>query len=314
MDPCARSLWTEVQLKTLVDLFPIHSEAPKLLSDSEGLVFRFPEGLMAKAYPGDFRSRSELLEEVEWVQKLAEKNLNVSRFLPFDNGEYVTEIPCSGAPFLACKMIEVPGVHMNKATLSENLESYARVWGQTLAGLHKFGANCLRDSIKPHWEEHRDFSKLHLIPQESRLLNAVEILRNRLSAMDSSREYGLIHADLHQGNFHLDEQGNIHIFDFDDMHQNWFLYDIAVIMEGIECGVFHDSAENVDRFLRVFLEGYDEILPSPCMDELDLFRAYRKFTLLIYCIENHFHVSEKADDQESYQAYHKGLCEAMTGA
>jgi Ser/Thr protein kinase RdoA (MazF antagonist) len=41
--------------------------------------------------------------------------------------------------------------------------------------------------------------------------------------------YGLLHTDLHHGNFFVDE-GRITAFDFDDIGYNWFASDIAVLL------------------------------------------------------------------------------------
>ena len=42
--------------------------------------------------------------------------------------------------------------------------------------------------------------------------------------------YGLIHQDAHAGNFFVDENGNITLFDFDDCVYGWFVYDIAMVV------------------------------------------------------------------------------------
>ena len=42
--------------------------------------------------------------------------------------------------------------------------------------------------------------------------------------------YGLIHQDAHGGNFFVDDEGNITLFDFDDCVYSWFVYDIAMVV------------------------------------------------------------------------------------
>ena len=55
--------------------------------------------------------------------------------------------------------------------------------------------------------------------------------------------YGLIHADIHQGNFFVDENDNITIFDFDDCHYHWFAYDLAVPLFGLAISLRDNCSE-----------------------------------------------------------------------
>jgi Ser/Thr protein kinase RdoA (MazF antagonist) len=42
--------------------------------------------------------------------------------------------------------------------------------------------------------------------------------------------YGLIHQDVHGGNFFVDDNGDIMLFDFDDCVYGWYVYDIAMVV------------------------------------------------------------------------------------
>jgi|GEM_PF-2339380 len=311
MDPIARNLWGDEQLNHLISLVPGSALKPELISDSEGLVYRLGNMTMAKIYPGAFRSREELEDEISWVGILSEKEIPVARFLPFEDGSFLKEIPCGGPSFLACKMVELGGQRIRRESFVDRLQFFSQAWGKTLGRLHKYGASSLPQTRKPHWNKHRDFSKQSLLPENQRLHECVEGLYEILKNRDVSSGYGLIHGDLHQGNFLVDDQGSFHVFDFDDMHQNWFLYDFAVIQEGVECGLLYQDMERAPDFLQAFSQGYLEILELPDLKDLPLFRAYRKFTLLIYCLENHFDRTEDQRDREAYEHYLSDFCERM---
>ena len=58
--------------------------------------------------------------------------------------------------------------------------------------------------------------------------------------MDTLRQesdaYGLVHADLHMGNFFVDHSGQMTVFDFDDCCFHWFGYDCAVsVVSSMPC-------------------------------------------------------------------------------
>ena len=65
----------------------------------------------------------------------------------------------------------------------------------------------------------------------------------------------MIHQDAHPGNFFVDEQFNITLFDFDDCIYGHFIYDLAMVL-------FYTSPRDKDpaaftaRFMPAFLGGY----------------------------------------------------------
>jgi len=92
--------------------------------------------------------------------------------------------------------------------------------------------------------------------------------------------FGLIHGDVHQGNFHIDEQGSLTLFDFDDCVYHWFLYDIAVVLFAVEefkldPGFVFDS----------FFQGYtqENHLSTEELKRLPGFYNYRKLMAFYFC-------------------------------
>nr|WP_245630323.1 phosphotransferase [Amphibacillus sediminis] len=92
--------------------------------------------------------------------------------------------------------------------------------------------------------------------------------------------YGLIHNDLHQGNFYV-HNDEIIVFDFGDCEYNWFIYDIAIVLYHAVQSI--DENENKARekfaqlFIKAFLEGYltENNLSSFWLAKLSFFLNYR---------------------------------------
>lgn len=78
--------------------------------------------------------------------------------------------------------------------------------------------------------------------------------------------YGLIHTDVHSGNFFVDDNGNITIFDFDDCSYMYFISDIAIAL--FYCLLSPDTVENKITFSYEFLDHF--------------FRGYREENHLDY--------------------------------
>ncbi|WP_269083013.1 phosphotransferase enzyme family protein [Sporosarcina globispora] len=111
------------------------------------------------------------------------------------------------------------------------------------------------------------------------LLNQLQLLPKHIN------NFGLIHTDIHSGNFFYD--GNeIHIFDFDASCYHWFLSDIAIPQYYSLLYKFkkEDPAEMKifgKLFLDSFLGGYqmENELPSDFDKQLPLFLRLRDITL-----------------------------------
>ena len=101
--------------------------------------------------------------------------------------------------------------------------------------------------------------------------------------------FGLIHNDLHQGNFHIENE-EIILYDFDDCSYNFFAQDLAVsIYHALWTGTsFHPEWRDFPRyFLSHFFEGYtsrrklsteihDQLKVSMQMRELFLYLLFQE--------------------------------------
>ena len=78
----------------------------------------------------------------------------------------------------------------------------------------------------------------------------------RLHALPRDEQgFGLVHQDAHGGNFHVDADGCITLFDFDDCVYSWYIYDLAMVVFYMIVNV-DDPVSLARKFLPPFLEGY----------------------------------------------------------
>jgi len=67
-------------------------------------------------------------------------------------------------------------------------------------------------------------------PERGYLLRAIDRLKAELAGLsEDEASFGLVHGDFLFGNCRYDEE-RVSVYDFDDCHFNWLLYDIAVCM------------------------------------------------------------------------------------
>lgn len=96
--------------------------------------------------------------------------------------------------------------------------------------------------------------------------------------------FGLIHGDLHQGNY-LFHEGQVRAIDFDDCGYGYYLYDMAVTLSEV------NWRKNTPALRKSFLTGYRSVRKlSPEHEQfLDTFIALRDLQLLIWKIEMRDH-------------------------
>ncbi len=74
----------------------------------------------------------------------------------------------------------------------------------------------------------------YVASDQMQVFKKADQLMERIHRLPKSKDcYGLVHTDLHQGNFHW-HKGRITAFDFDDIGYNWFMNDIAIILYNVQ--------------------------------------------------------------------------------
>lgn len=112
------------------------------------------------------------------------------------------------------------------------------------------------------------------------------LLLEKLRTFPKGRdEYGLTHQDLHRGNFFVDENGRITIFDFDDSQYFWFANDIAMTLFYFvphNC-IKKEDIHNARGFLVNFMKGYrrENDIDAGWLSEIPTFLSLREMVLYI---------------------------------
>lgn len=147
-------------------------------------------------------------------------------------------------------------------------------WWKSMWKIHKILANnsCWIDyNNRLNWDEEiiiKSADKL-LPNSDNEILTILQNTINKVNKLKVDKvNYGIVHTDMRPRNFHYIKNKLIH-FDFDDISNNWYIYDIAV-------AVFHETElykSKEDRtnfmlnFLKYFIEGYksEKIISQECI-------------------------------------------------
>lgn len=227
----------------------------------ESFIYRFSRdgGRFILRITHTYRRTPELIHgEVDWINYLAAGGAGVARAVASARGELVEEIDDgAGGRFLATAFVHAPGRHPWEVAWSPAMmETYGRLIGRMHALTKSY------EPADPAWRrrawpgDSTDEIERILAPVDPEVLDIYRALEERVNRLPQDRDgYGLIHFDAHEGNFYVDDDGQITLFDFDDCAYNWFANDIAMVL-------FYKVANTDDPpavaagFLPHFLRGY----------------------------------------------------------
>lgn len=216
------------------------------------------------------QAQTELEGELEFVSYLARHGAPVVTPLLSNNGALVEAIPDDEEGcFLAFVCQKAPGqvlpdedqIHLPTDTLHRLFQN----WGKMAGLLHRLskGYQPPQPALRRiHWYQEKeiwDYDRF-LPPEQTAVREKIAALRQRLMALPTDADnYGLIHCDLHHGNFSIDNQGRLTVFDFGSCLYGWFALDIAI---ALYYALPYPPTRRAERrayapyFLEHFMQGY----------------------------------------------------------
>ena len=185
------------------------------------------------------RTEEDYLAETEFVHYLAEGGALVADVIPSKNGRLVERIASANDTDKAVVFVSL-FEFAKGILLSDNgyryregapLTEYFYSTGKTLGAIHR-----LAKSFTPKHRRAAYFDKFNmdyigqLIPDEYAELKAAiaERIRQFREFPKTTDNYGLVHFDFCDGNYHVDlNTGDVTAFDFDNCCYCWYMFDLA---------------------------------------------------------------------------------------
>ncbi|KRE28211.1 phosphotransferase enzyme family protein [Paenibacillus sp. Soil522] len=228
---------------------------------SEHVTFRIESGevekFLLRIHP-ESKSREETVSELEWLAALRRKGLIVPEVVLNREGAFVTDTATSGGQrYYATLLRWIEGERLDKRVLTD--ESIRKI-GALMANLHEASVDFRPNNgfARPSWGSQsfqRDWEHLqrhhrHFISDEAielYTMAAAKVASHLDTLEPNEQNYGMIHADLHNGNvvFHDDEPFAI---DFGRCGFGYHLYDMAQSIMGLR-----------PSQRELFIEGYERV-------------------------------------------------------
>ncbi|WP_433750339.1 phosphotransferase enzyme family protein [Falsibacillus pallidus] len=219
-------------------------------SDSEKYIFR--------VYRKNWRSKSDILFELEGILHLQKKGIAVSTPVPRQDGEYLTAINAPEGMRYGVLFTFSEGDRPEISAVN------CRLIGEGLAKIHSawddFHPNHARSfqldqkhlATEPYERIQAAFRQFGLSEEEEFLKDTVETILKELSA--PNLEYGFCHGDFHNFNMHV-KDNRLEAFDFDCGALGYRSYDLAVFLWNL----LNNYPSMEKEGWAGFLEGYQSI-------------------------------------------------------
>ena len=267
--------------------YGVTADALQRLGSFESYVFAYSKDgreYILKLTHSLHRTKEAVMAELDWVNYLADNGVTAARTIPSIHDRLVEVVEVEDSYFLVYAFEKAAG---RLSKLADWDGRFIENWGRIIGRMHALTQDYVPPApdLRRHaWHEDvsLDFEK-HLPDSQTRVIEQARKLLKEIASLPHGRDsYGLVHSDMHHGNFFVDD-GRLIAFDFDDCHYDWFANDIAMplfyVMRDADVG--SDNLEFARFFWSTFINGYssENSLAPEWAERIQLFLKLRELDL-----------------------------------
>lgn len=282
-------------LVKVAELFHADGRDLKLLGGFSNNVYECKKdnhSFILKFYLSSMYKKEKLEAELDWISFLMRSGVNVTAPLPSINGNYLEIIhEDNNESYYVLAFEKAEGVLIDTDNPTEWNSKLFYKWGKTMGKLHSLSKiyHPPGNIKKQNWNEGTIFTK-DLEGLNETIIQKWEEYVDVLKTYPRNGEfYGMIHNDLHHGNFYLHDN-EIVLFDFGDCEYNWFVYDIAIVLYHAIQTINEDDIQLrkdfASDFFSTFMQGYftENKLDTYWLSKIPFFLNYRQIYSYIYFV------------------------------
>ncbi|MNW33087.1 serine/threonine protein kinase [compost metagenome] len=287
-------------LESAAKQFNMSSSQASYIGGSQNIVYEYQQdgkSFILRLTPSANRPVSLVQSELDWILFLANEGVSVSKPILSKNDQLTEVIHVSDGYYTCVSFEKAQGRRIEYPDCLQDNALYEQL-GRLTGKLHRLSKqyNPQYKNVKRHdWSQNWFLQNIDLLPKSqvcvrdsySKLVKTI----NELPKDENS--YGLIHGDIGVGNFMVDEQRVVTLFDFDEAQYSWFVEDVAiqlyylVYVFGGEDGKGYRE-EQARRFMNHFMKGYvlEHSLDEYWIKQIPLFLRLRELIVYIGSYRN----------------------------
>jgi len=224
--------------------------------------------------------------EMDWLYYLANNGVRVSLPLQSNDNQLAVATEDDGKSYIISVFETLHGKFFNTNDPDLwNTEIFFN-WGQLMGELHRLTKAYSPANQRDMRAMFNGYNALDInnMKDSVALCQLAEKFVAEIMALPKDEDsYGLIHYDIHPGNFVIDN-GQLSVFDFDDSLYGWFAMDIGIALyHGLWWGRINESGQDfTNDIIKHFLLGYQSAnsLSDFWLAKIPLFMNYRQLCKL----------------------------------
>ncbi len=287
MELTVERVFTKELLHNAAEQFGVTVEE-KPLGDFENYIFQAytkeGEKRVLRLTHSSHRKQEQIQSELDFLHYVGERGAHVARPHRSNSGEFVIELKAEdGSSFFASVFDFAKGTHVKDSDPTVWNEELFRIWGKTIGRLHRLTVDYPVTVHRVDWEED-ERSIIDMLSEEGELKQIAHEIAEEIKTLPRTKDtFGLIHSDVHHGNFFY-EDGVMTVFDFDDLAYHFFVHDLAMVLyysllrkEWTE----EEKTIYARKQLQCLREGYEteHVLAEEWYNHLGLFMRLRDIAL-----------------------------------
>ena len=282
-----------------------------------------PSYVLRVSYQND-RSREDYLAELEYVRYLYDNGASVSNVISSKAGNLIEEIEYMEQTLFVCLFEKARGMQLaeNNYCYREGapLSEYFFNCGKTLGKIHQLSKEYLPLHKRIHFSDKYNMKYINELFPEclSQVKCKISEILEDLEKIEKTKEnYGMVHFDYSDGNYHIDfDNGQITVYDFDNSCHAWYMYDLAELwVHGEGWIAFETDEKKREQFMEDYfseiLKGYrtETTIDEEMVLKLPLFVMATRIELLVDAFEVEKATGENYLDEEDLEEISKCLLE-----
>lgn len=291
MLPETEKLFSEQHKQQALAFYGAEPGSVKDLGGFEAFVFEYQKDNRAyilKITHTVRRTVAYLMGEIEFVNYLGDNDVPLARVVPSENGRMVETVDDGrGGQFLIYAFEKIDGA------LSEPedwTDSFVSEWGEIIGAMHRLTRQFEPSDMiykRRQWFQDDIYNFDKYVPaQDTVTLKNCQAVRDKIKQYPTDKNsFGLIHGDLHHGNFFKNNDGRIVVFDFDDCEYHYLISDVTMPLYYTYLSMRKKGEKNLtgfaENFFARFMAGYKKNyrLDKFWFDKMDDFLMLRSAIL-----------------------------------
>lgn len=256
--------YTQDILKAACERYNIKVENAKLIRGNANLIFDCGDKILRLSH-SDIRPCDEIALELEWMGFLEGNKVPTPAIILSKHHAMYEQLGDDKNHFtVVCFEKIIGGRVTDKQWNKKHFKRLGQVTGLLHSLNHKYENLDIRqyDEDYLEWDKIPEFEVYKYLPKDDRNLEELHhtLVAEFRTIPKTKTNYGLIHYDIHHGNYFLTENDNtLVVFDFEMTCKSWYINDVATVLYYAGHYPKTRKDENFEEeFITAFWKGYEE--------------------------------------------------------